>query len=264
MRFRDTGLSLVITVAVLLALGVIAAIHRVQTGEKPVVQTPMSSPPVAADASAPRLVKPLDFNAPAVVSSAGAAPVVPVVLAPRPIPEAEWDVLTDCELAQNRTNSAHHFHVRRDSETYVFQLYYSVAPEVTAPRPDQIGQQAGYFRLPLNRSEAELEKDIMALGNLAWHQVEQWLATGPFRVFTKWEKMPDTLRYYGFVQVQDEAGKWRFLQELLAEHGLACVNEPPLKSLPDGETGAEFLDKLRRLQQQAQINKRGAWGPLPR
>ena len=39
-----------------------------------------------------------------------------------PVPKAEWEVLTGCQLVANPTNAADHFRVQRD-KPIVFQLY---------------------------------------------------------------------------------------------------------------------------------------------
>jgi hypothetical protein len=239
MEPRRTGLSLLITGVIMLALGVLGAVNRdgrrlngMAESSGSLLAAGSTSLPSDAEPSAHPLYRP---------------------------PVAEWDVLTGCELADNKTNAAHHFHVRRGDDVFVFHLYFTAAPEVTTAKPDQVTAQARYFGLAEHLPENQWDKTLGHLGNEAWGYVAHLLQQRPFFVFTKWEKRPETHHYYAFVYLEDEDGEKRFLQELLAARGLAVITEPSLERLPDGSAAAAFLERLENLQRQAQQENAGAW-----
>jgi endonuclease YncB( thermonuclease family) len=60
-------------------------------------------------------------------------------------------------------------------------------------------------------------------------------------------------RFYGLVQVGG-----RYLHEALLTEGLARV-KGVTTALPDGTKSSEYLKKLRGLESQARIERKGAW-----
>ncbi|MGI8604766.1 MAG: thermonuclease family protein [Verrucomicrobiales bacterium] len=232
-----TGLSLLITIGIMLALGVVGAVHRGAPNS-----TVQEAAGVAAEGGTPTQSSPEPSGNPL-----------------HPPPVAEWDVLTACSLAANKTDAAHHFHVKRGDDIYVFQLYYANAPEVTAAKAEQVTEQARYFGIASQISEDKWDKALAHFGEDARAFTHQVLAEQPFLVFTKWEKRPETHHYYAFVLVQDENAERRLLQEMLVERGYAIISEPPLKKLPDGTSGPEFVERLQYLQRQAQQKNLGVW-----
>lgn len=234
-----TGLSVVVTLGIMLALGVVGWVHRggkVEDGQP---------------AGAVALVTAEPAGRREVMAAGVAHPL-------EPEPVAEWEVLPSCTLRPNRTDAAHHFHVQRGDEVYVFTLYFTAAPEATAARPEHLSEHARYFGLG-GRSEDEQEKALAALGQEAWAMVESLLQQRPFWIFTQWEKRSGTHHYFAMVLVDLPGGERRFLQEVLAENGFAVLNDPDLQRLPDGTAGGEFFDHLQALQQQAQQQRSGAW-----
>lgn len=237
---------MLVTVGIMVVLGIFASGYRQQRAAaasgKEAARTPV---PGGA----------LETLDPTLVSDVYANPLDPP-------PKAVWDVLTNCQLLPNKTNAAHHFHVRRGSDPFVFQLYCAEAPEVAAPSEDQIEEQAEHFGL-IDRMEPERYGEALSeLGEKAWQAVEQLLSGRRFLVLTKWERRPDTHHYYAFVFIEEENGARRSLQEWLVEHGYAIITRPALGRLPTGETSDQFIERLERQQYAAQEQKRGGWAIL--
>jgi endonuclease YncB( thermonuclease family) len=245
-----------ITVAIMLGLGVVGAVHRrqvpvgIEEGGKSLAATGSVSGSLSSD---PFPANPLD-----------------------PPPKAEWEVLPSCRLLDNNANAAHYFHVTRmpnsaqttagesgGGDPFVFQLYGVDAPATTAPSDDEVAEQSRYFGLAEHLDEGECAERLSELGDQAWAAVKQLLSR-PFAVFTRWERRPGSHYFYAFVYLQDEKGNRRFLQDWLVEHGFATITRPSLGRLPNGQKGERFVEDLEALQHAAQRQKKGAWGLLRR
>jgi hypothetical protein len=236
MESNRTGVSLLVTMGVMLGLGVVGAVHR------------------AGRTTAARGSADGEGNLPHAQAEA-----LGVAHPFHEVPTAEWDVLTGCELVENKTDAAHHFHVRRGDDTYVFELYYTSAPETSHAEVEHVNEQARYFGFSESVAEDEWEEELGRLGDEAWSGAADLLGRESFMVFTKWEKRPGTHHYYALVRLERKSGKFGLLQEWLAESGLAIMREPTLKRLPDGRSSTAFLEYLQNLQHQAQQRRLGAW-----
>jgi endonuclease YncB( thermonuclease family) len=251
---RRTGLSVLITVGIMLGLGVVAAVHRRQIPPPAAETTHQIAPTGSVSAIS---LTPDDF------------PANPL----DPPPKAEWEVLPSCRLLPNKTNAAHYFHVTRGpaparahqsdlgGDPFVFQLYGVEAPEATTASDDEVAEQSRYFGLAEHLDEEESAERLGELGQQAWAAVAHLLSR-PFAVFTRWERRPDSHYFYAFVYLKDDDGTRRFLQDWLVEHGYAIITRPSLGRLPNGQKGEQFLEDLEVLQHSAQQRKSGAWGLL--
>lgn len=177
-----------------------------------------------------------------------------------PVPKAEWEVLTGCELVRNPTNAAHHFRVKRDEKPIVLQLYFVEAPELTEPGEDEVAEQARYFGWPEKWEPEECMDRSVNLGQQAWQAVEALLEARPFLVLTKFELRRETHHFYAVVVVEDDHGRRRTLQEWLVENGFATITRPSLGWLPIQASSDQFIERLERLQHGAQRERRGGWG----
>jgi endonuclease YncB( thermonuclease family) len=181
-----------------------------------------------------------------------------------PVPKAEWEVLTGCELIETPTNAAHFFRVKRDSKPMVFRLYFVEAPELTDPDEDAVAEQARYFGWPATWEPEECADRSVRLGQQAWQEVEKLLKGRPFMVLTKFELRRDTHHFYALVVIEDAEGRRRTLQEWLVERGYATITRPELGWLPIRTSSAEFLERLEGLEHSAQRERRGGWGVVGR
>jgi hypothetical protein len=177
-----------------------------------------------------------------------------------PPPKAEWEVLTGCELVRNPTNAAHHFRVKRDEKPMVFQLYFVEAAEPTEPGEDEVADQARYFGWPQDWSPEECAERSVGLGERAWQAVQSLLEGRPFMVLTKFDLRRETHHFYALVVVEDDQGRRRTLQEWLVENGYATINRTSIGWLPIQVSSEQFVERLERLEHEAQRERRGGWG----
>lgn len=136
--------------------------------------------------------------------------------------------------------------VTMGEESFIINLYFIDAPEVSARFPDKANEQAEYF--------GQSVEDVTLAGKKAGEFVETML-TGDFTVHTRYSKIAGGggPRYYGMIKVGD-----RWLSELLVENGWARVAGRG-SDLSDGTTEDAFHAALGRLETRAAQNKIGAW-----
>jgi len=159
--------------------------------------------------------------------------------------------LMGCQLVDSWGNDGSTFRVRHRGQEYVFQLYFADAPETSLTNPDRIREQSRHFNY--------LSEDrLLAAGREAREFVHKLLQRNGFSVFTRWEKVLQTPRFYGFVHLEATTGERRFLSELLAGRGYAAVNEHGRK-LPNGTPEEDFRAHLRDLERSARLSRVGAW-----
>lgn len=246
MPLRQIGLSLLITSAILLVLGLLASAHR-QSYAPPSAETYNT-----LAAGVPATASPLAADTP---------PENPLLTAAKP--KAEWEVLPSCRLVPNKTNAAHHFHTRsHGSDAFVFQLYCVTAPEVTIPTEEDIDQWGRYFGFSNRMSDKAKGEALVRLGTQAWTAVERLLQDREFLVLTKWKQPEGTHHYYALVFFRDDEGRLRSLQEWLVEQGYAQITPQALDHLPTGESLEQFVARLEEQQRAAQNGRRGGWGQL--
>jgi hypothetical protein len=78
-------------------------------------------------------------------------------------------------------------------------------------------------------------------------------------VLTRWEKVPNTERYYAIIRVEYEPGKWAYLADLLMRQGYARINglQTPL---PDNTPTVEnYIGELMTHAKYARQKKLGIW-----
>lgn len=169
----------------------------------------------------------------------------------------EFEVLPRVELVESRANEADTLRVRVRGEEHVFVLYFVDALEASMNHPQQVAAQGRYFgRAP--------DRLITQTGAEAAVWVTELLKTRPFQVYTRWEQVASTGRYYAVVVVETESGRPEYLANLLIKQGYAWVGgvDTPLPGdEPDIPT---YIVGLQKLAAQAREEKRGIWAKLGR
>jgi endonuclease YncB( thermonuclease family) len=85
----------------------------------------------------------------------------------------------------------------------------------------------------------------------------------PFSLFTRWERVYDSDRIYGFIRFTEGPQSGRYLSEILVENGLARIHTKGVET-PDGRSRRAFERHLRSLEDSARRERLGAWGAQPR
>ena len=156
-----------------------------------------------------------------------------------------------CELVESRVNDGSTFRIRHRDREYVFQLYFAEAPETSMSHPDRVREQSRHFNYIT-------ERQLLASGREAREFAQELLRKQRFTVFTRWEKVLQTPRFYGFIHLEAVPEQRRFLSELLAARGFASVNELGRK-LPNGVLEGAYRAHLRLLERTARESAVGAW-----
>ena len=161
--------------------------------------------------------------------------------------EETWDVYENCSLMPHPYNDGDSFHVETLRRNYVFRLYFVDAPETDTSLPERVDAQAAYWGLT--------RKQAVRLGEEARRFTKRFLKDG----FTAQTKREDARgrserdRVFALVTV-----KGRHLSEALVREGLVRVYGART-DLPDGRTGWDFVDALKRVEQEAKQATRGGW-----
>jgi endonuclease YncB( thermonuclease family) len=102
---------------------------------------------------------------------------------------------------------------------------------------------------------------LLEVGNEAAAYVTQLLKTHPFHVLTRWERVPNTVRYYAVIKVQLPEGTV-YLADLLIRKGFARIGGL-MTELPDERRDQpSYLAELKSLDEKARSSKSGIWAKV--
>jgi endonuclease YncB( thermonuclease family) len=161
--------------------------------------------------------------------------------------EKKWRTLDNCRYDELEANDGDSFGLQCASRKFVLRLYFVDAPETSLRYGERVQEQAKHFGTSLD--------ETLAAGARAREFVRE-LLRGPFLVMTKRASAPGRSkepRFYGLVQVSGQ-----LLHEVLLAEGLARV-KGVTTALPDRTKSSEYLKKLRALESQARIERKGVW-----
>ncbi len=224
MPFRTALLNLAITFMLLLVVVLAGVIMRGKQG-KPVsaVKIPVAGVPGQTQADE------------------GGVPKMPLT---------KFEILTSPALVESSANEADTLRVKHGTEEYVFVLYYVDALEATMDHPQRVAEQGRWFQAS--------EKDVTSTGQDAALYVTQLLKENHFNVLTRWERVPNTVRYYAIVVVQQPQGPV-YLADLLVRRGYARVGSVMTELPDDRRDQATYLSELKKLDEKARQGKAGIW-----
>lgn len=195
---------------------------------------------------------------PAESRQASPAPKQPPPRTRKEAAQGEWvggyEKHTGCRLVKHRNNDGDSFQVRLpDGRQKEFRLYFVDTPESQRKHYrngennlKRISYQARYFGVSPDRA--------VEIGYTAKKRVLAKLHSAPFTVFTKWEPVFESGRYFAFVQLPD--GQW--LHEWLVTQGLARIYTKG-ETLPDGTSVSRRKKQLHALEAEAKKARRSGW-----
>jgi hypothetical protein len=227
MQLRETLLNLAITcVLVLIVVLVAIMLRESKTGTVPTA-IPVSS---------------------AGVPGGGIGPLEGL----RPV-EANFVSFPGAEFVESRTNEPDAFRLKIGTEEFIFVLYFVDALEASWTHPQRVAEQARWFGNTQNQA-------IVDGGVVAMNYVAELLKTKPFTVLTRWERVPNSSRYYALINVQHEPGKRAYLADLLVRKGYARIHGiNTFLPSDDSRRMEDYLVELNGLAKQARLQKQGIW-----
>ena len=227
MQLRETLLNLAIT-CVLVLIVVLAAILLRESRTGPVA----SAIPVST----------------AGVPGGGVGPLEGF----RPV-EPNFVSFPGAEFVESRANEPDAFRVKIGTEEIVFVLYFVDALEASWTHPQRVAEQARWFGNTQNQV-------IVDGGVVAMNYVADLLKSKPFTVLTRWERVPNSSRYYAMISVDAEPGKRAYLSDLLMRKGYARVGSvSTFLPADDARQMEDYAVELRDLGKQARTQKQGIW-----
>lgn len=181
------------------------------------------------------------------VRMAAAAALAVLVATPDADAAKKWRTKENCTLIENESNDGDSFHVRVDKRKYIFRLLWVDAPETEMRYPERVAEQAAYFGIT--------PQDAIKVGKEAARFSADFLKNG-FTVLTQFDDAMGASRKdrdYAILKVGDA-----YLMEALVSNGLARIYG--LEELPeDGPSVTLMRVRLRRAEEDAKKNRRGAW-----
>ncbi|MEZ5328550.1 MAG: thermonuclease family protein [Verrucomicrobiales bacterium] len=235
---KPHSFSAIVTIAILGVLTVVAWLYKIGKNQEAQVLKNEVTATVPFESTAPATPRDRQF----------------VPAAREEIKNPNYEVLLGCELVESRANDGNTFRVRHRDNEYVFRLYFVDAPETTNSSPDRIRSQTKYFNYIT-------EQQLLETGIEAREFALKILRTRPFTVFTQWDKLLQSHRFYGMIQVTTNEGERRFLSEFLSNRGYAAI-ETVGRKLPNGVEENVYRTHLRGLEEVAQKARVGAWRDL--
>ncbi len=167
----------------------------------------------------------------------------------------EFQELDGVSLSEAPVVSADTFRLRVGGKEHVFCLYFIEALENTFNDLARIKQQAAFFT-------GATHEAIVESGRHAVKEAAQLLGSRPLKVWTRWQKVQGTDRYFAIIAIELEKGRWTYLDEVLVGKGLAQP-EGKVTPLPDGKrTTEEHLVQLRKLARAAREQRLGIWSRI--
>ena len=159
----------------------------------------------------------------------------------------DFDVLRGARWVSHGANDGDSFHVAHGGDEHVFRLYYVDCPEKSSRNyKHRVAEQGEYFG-------GLTEPETVEVGLEAKDYVEFLLRGHEFEIYTRWQEVYSSGRYFAFVKIDG-----RYLSELLVEKGLARIYTRGV-NLPDGTRSKEQRDRLHRIEQAARQAKLGGW-----
>lgn len=162
-----------------------------------------------------------------------------------------FQILPSPVLVDSRANEADTLRIRYGNEEHIFVLYFADALETTMNHPQLVAEQGRYFG-------KAADKTILEVGNEAAAYVAQLLKDHHFNVLTKWERVPNTVRYYAIIKVQMPGGPV-YLADLLIRKGYAYVHGIPTELPDDNRDLPTYAVEIRDLAIKARETKSGIW-----
>lgn len=168
----------------------------------------------------------------------------------------------NCSLVSHKHNDGDSFNLQLpNGKEATFRLYYVDTPESafkTYANGENNHQRIQHQASDLGGISTE---QAVSIGKQAKEFSLTLLSKRPFTLHTQWDSPFQDHRYHAFIEVEHEEKK-RWLHEILIEKGLARIITKP-ETLPDGTSIQAHKKYLRKLEQQAQQKKIGAWSIDP-
>lgn len=229
MQFRESLLNLAITCVVVLIVALVAVLLKESRGK----------PPAAIP-----------------VTVYGNAGVDTGVAPARPVSE-RFLAFSNAVFVDSRANEADTLRLRLGDEENVFVLYFVDALEATGSSPQLIADQARWFG-------GVSQQTVVDYGVEAAGFVADLLKTKPFSLLTRWERVPNSTRYYAMVVVETEPGNRVYLADLLLAKGYGRIHGV-MTAMPEGAKPVEdYLQDAKSLARKAMERRLGVWAKVPR
>ena len=227
MEVRESLLNLAITCALVLVVALVAVFLRSHRGTPVAIPVAVATPVTGGGSTA---------NSPALA---------------HPI-EDRFQAFPKAALIASTSNEADTLRIRVGNEEQVFVLYFVDALDASLAHTQRVDAQAQYFGKTTRET-------VVAGGQAALNYVQTLLRDRPFKVLTRWERVPNLDRYYALIVVDYEPGKPAYLADLLVKNGYAWAGSLTTPLPDDKRTPNSYALELNKHAQYAREHKLGIW-----
>ncbi len=229
----STGIVTVVIVFFMILLGLLLKARYRLPSEKPVPKAiPVAEVPKAIPVAVPADEK---------------------VYQARAYKQGDWWVLPSPELVDSRANEADTLRIKSGPKEDVFVLYFVDAAETSPTRVTRVREQSTFF-------QRVSQEQVLKTGEEAQQFVRDLLTRYPFKVYTRWGRVPESERYYAFITVELEKGKHYDLGEILVRKGYAApLGQQTAPLPPQLPTAERYVSQLGSAMATARSERAGAW-----
>lgn len=187
------------------------------------------------------------------VSDVPRAIPVAVPVSEEKIQQGDWWVLPTPELVDSRANEADTLRIKSGEKEDVFVLYFVDAAETSSTRVARVREQSNFFH-------KVTQDQILRTGEAAREFVVDLLMRYPFKVYTKYGRVPESERYYAFITVEMVKGQHFDLGEILVRKGFAApLGQQTAPLPPQLITPERYVSQLGAAMELARNERAGAW-----
>lgn len=180
-----------------------------------------------------------------------AIPVEEQIHEARAYKQGEWWVLPSPVLIN--AHEADTLRIKSGPKEDVFVLYFVDAAETSPARVTRVREQSSFF-------QKVAQDQVLKTGLHAQEFVRELLTNHPFKVYTKWGRVPDSERYNAFITVELEKGKHFDLGEMLVRKGFAApIGQQTAPLPPQLPSPDRYVAQLGSAMAAARSERAGAW-----
>lgn len=166
--------------------------------------------------------------------------------------QEDWWVIPLPTLIDYYTESASALRFKAGTKEEIFELYGVESPVADSSYPKRLMKQRERFNIGY--------APLLNHGDRARTWVHELLQKYPCTIYTQWERVPGSERFYAFIHVELQPNTQIDLGELMVRNGYALPTAPPALRLPSMLPTSEVYEaNLNKAISAAKADRMGFW-----
>lgn len=166
--------------------------------------------------------------------------------------QEDWWVLPNPTLVEYHAERADVLRLKTGNREEVFELYYVQSPIADPSYPGLLAQQRTELGVSI--------PNLIALGDHARVWVRELFQKYPATIYTQWERVIGSERFYAFIHIEVQPEKRVDLGELLVRNGHAFIGGAGVEHIPSMLPNRETYEQnLNKALGSARREKMGLW-----